>query len=94
MRTKGGEKLTSEEWAALCNTKLDADDSSLEVVKLLENTHDWYHTCYLWNIINLIAFVRVRTSAKLANKTVFFCQAIDVPEKPLDACSCSVCRSR
>ena len=85
MRTKGGAKLTNEEWVALCNTKLDMDHPALEVTTLLENTHNWYHTCYLWNIVNLIAFVRVRTSAKLAKKTVFFCQAIDDPDKPLNA---------
>jgi hypothetical protein len=83
MRTKGGAKLTDSEWLALCKTKLEDRTEDLTSAEFLEKTNDWYHTCNLWNIVNLIAFVRVRNAAKLAAKTMFYSQAVDLPDKPL-----------
>ena len=83
MRTKGSAKLTDSEWLALCKTKLEDRTEDLTSAEFLEKTNDWYHTCYLWNIVNLIAFVRVRTAAKLAAKTMFYSQAVNLPDKPL-----------
>ena len=83
MRAKGSAKLTDSEWLALCKTKLEDRTEELTSAEFLEKTNDWYHTCYLWNIVGLIAFVRVRTAAKLAAKTMFYSQANDLPDKPL-----------
>ena len=43
----------------------------LHIGSFAGKTNELYHTCYLWNIVSLIVFVRVRTAAKLAGKQCF-----------------------
>ena len=67
MRTPGGSTLTDTEWKRL--KKTNVDESTMDegqIHQIMMKTTDWYHSCYLWSIVNLTAY----TSAKLTAKKI------------------------
>ena len=75
MRTLGGKELSDSDWRALCATELGDDHSSVEKPDM----SDWYTTCYVWSVISMAAFLQARESARNAEKTLFYIQAVDLP---------------
>ena len=53
MRTVGGQPLSDSDWQALLATELDNDIPSAEKPDAI----GWYHTCYVWSVISMAAFV-------------------------------------
>ena len=39
----------------------------------------WYHTCYVWSVISMAAFLEARESARKAQKILFYVQTVDMP---------------
>ena len=79
MRTEGGQPLSESDWQALLATELADDTLSADK----PDVTGWYHTCYVWSIISMAAFVEARESARRAQKTLFYIQAVDVPQNLL-----------
>ena len=75
MRTVGGKSLSESDWQALLATELDNNTSSTEKPDLT----GWYHTCYVWSVISMAAFLEARESARIAQKQLFYLQAVDMP---------------
>ena len=71
MRTPGGKCLTREQWRALEETELTAEQPDVPA--------GWYHTCYCWSITSMASFLVARQSANRANQTLFYVQAVDAP---------------
>ncbi len=88
MRTPGGTSLTDGEWHALMATNVEAATMDEEAgQQLLTKTKNWYHSCYLWSIVNLAAYTSAKLSAKNSYHTLFYFQAVDsiqtAPRHPL-----------
>ena len=89
MRTVGGKALSPTDWKALLDN--EANDPGCSVAQPTP-PQGWYHTCYVWSIIAMASYVDARDSARLAQKTLFYVQAVDVitnysatcPEQPRD----------
>ena len=75
MRAVGGQPLAESDWQALLAT--ERADFTVSYDK--PDVTGWYHTCYVWSIISMAAFVEARESARIAQKTLFCIQAVDVP---------------
>jgi hypothetical protein len=75
MRTVGGQPLSDSDWQALLATELNNDTPSAEK----PDVTGWYHTCYVWSVIFMAAFMVTRESARKAKKTLFYIQAVDMP---------------
>ena len=75
MRAVGGQPLAESDWQALLAT--ERADFTVSADK--PDVTGWYHTCYVWSIISMAAFVEARESARIAQKTLFYIQAVDVP---------------
>ena len=75
MRTVGGQPLSNSDWQALLATELNDDTPSAEKPDL----SGWYHTCYVWSVISMAAFMETRESARKAQKTLYYIQAVDMP---------------
>ena len=75
MRVPGGRLLTDSEWQALLATELD--DHHPSAAK--PDVTGWYHTSYVWTVIAMSTFVQARESARSAQKTLFYIQAVDMP---------------
>ena len=73
MRTVGGKPLPDSDWNALLRTEFDSSSSSAEKPDIT----GWYHTCYVWSVITMAAFMVARESARTAQKTLFYIQAVD-----------------
>ena len=73
MRTVGGQPLSDSDWQALLATELDDDTPSAEK----PDVTGWYHTCYVWSVISMAAFVEARESARTSQKTIFYIQAVE-----------------
>ena len=73
MRTPGGARLTDNEWQALMATNVEAATMN-EAAKqeLMMKTRDWYHSCYLWCIVNMAAYTSAKPSAKASHHTLFY----------------------
>ena len=79
MRTVGGQALAESDWQVLLATELDNDtDSAAKPV-----TTGWCHTCYVWSVVSMAAFVGARESARTAQKTLFYTQAADMCLNPV-----------
>ena len=81
MRTPGGVRLTDSEWQALKQTNVEAatmDEASSQ--QLITKTRDWYHSCYLWSIVNLAAYTSAKLTARTTYHTLFYLQAVDTPK--------------
>ena len=70
MRTVGGTPLSDHDWQALLDTELDVPRPDV---------NGWYHTCYAWSIISMVAFIEARESARKAEKRLYYIQAVDLP---------------
>ena len=81
MRTPGGARLTDNEWQALMATHVEAATMN-EAAKqeLMMKTRDWYHSCYLWCIVNMAAYTSAKITAKASHHTLFYLQAVDSPK--------------
>ena len=75
MRTVGGQALSNSDWQALLSTE-HADEHGRDQ----PDVTGWYHTCYVWSIIFMAAFVVAKESAHMAHKPLFYIQAVDVPQ--------------
>ena len=75
MRTVGGLPLSESDWQALQATEIDNNISSAEK----PDVTGWYHTCYVWSVISMAAFLEARESARKAQKILFYVQAVDMP---------------
>ena len=72
MRTTGGVRLTDNEWNALKETNVEAAEMDEAAQKeILTKTKDWYHSCYLWCIVNMAAYTSAKLSAKASYHTLF-----------------------
>ena len=80
MRKQGGSKLTEEEWSLLQKTCVAEQCSQPAAEKI----QDWYHSCYLWAIVTMIAPMLAKLSAKRARRTLFVCQAVDKPNRAFE----------
>jgi hypothetical protein len=69
MRVPGGRALTEQQWQALKNTEVNAEQPDIPA--------SWYHCCYCWSVISLAAFMLARQSAREARQTLFYVQAVD-----------------
>ena len=79
MRQVGGQPLAERDWQALLATELDTQkDGAANPV-----TTGWYKTCYVWSIVSMAAFVEARESARTAQKTLYYIQAVDICTNPL-----------
>ena len=81
MRTPGGLALSDGEWQALKATNVNPenmDDGTVQ--ELLSKTQEWYHSCYLWSIVNMAAFTSSKQSASNTHHTLFYFQAVDTPK--------------
>ena len=75
MRAVGGQPLAESDWQSLLATErvdFAVSDDKPDVT-------GWHHTCYVWSIIPMAAFVEARESARTAQNTHFCIQAVDVP---------------
>jgi hypothetical protein len=73
MRTAGGQPLSNSDWKALLAAEVDNDAPTAEK----PDVSGWYHTCFLWSVISMASFVEARESARKAQKTLFYIQAVD-----------------
>ena len=81
MRTPGGVRLTEDEWQALVATNVQASTMDPEATQeLMTKTRNWYHSCYLWCIVNMAAYTSSKLTAKASHHTLFYFQAIDRPK--------------
>ena len=81
MRTPGGARLSDNEWKAVLATNVEAstmDEAAKQ--ELLTKTRDWYHSCYLWCIVNLAAYTTAKLSAQASHHTLLYLQAVDSPK--------------
>ena len=69
MRVPGGRALTEQQWQALKNTEVSAEQPDIPA--------SWYHSCYCWSVISMAAFMLARQSAREARQTLFYVQAVD-----------------
>ena len=69
MREFGGKSLSEEQWQALKNTQVSAEQPGIPAT--------WYHSCYCWSVISMAAFMLARQSAREARQTLFYIQAVD-----------------
>ena len=75
MRVPGGQPLPGSECRALLATELDNDSPSAAK----PDVAGWYHTSYVWSVIAMATSVEARESARIAQKTLFYIQAVDLP---------------
>ena len=81
MRTPGGARLTQNEWQALMATNVDASSmNEAAQQELLTKTRNWYHSCYLWCIVNMAAYTSAKLTAQASHHTLFYFQAVDSPK--------------
>jgi hypothetical protein len=71
MRTRGGKRLTSDQWQALLDTELSTERPDIPP--------GWYHSCYCWSITTMASFLVARQSANRNNQPIIYVQAIDEP---------------
>ena len=71
MRTPGGKALCTSDWQAL----LDTEDQC-GAAKPTAWT-EWYHTCYVWSVVTMAAFMQARQSARQQKKCLVYLQAVD-----------------
>ena len=76
MRTKGGKKLTDEQWQALMKTE-QRKELAADVGAARPDYSNYYHVCYCWSVITMASFMLARVSAKKAGQTLFYAQAVD-----------------
>ena len=88
MRTVGGKALSDSDWSAL--TATEANRSGGSVAQPHAPT-DWYHTCYVWSVIAMAAYVESRESARRAGATLFYVQAVDGRGRRLLGHQCLEC---
>jgi hypothetical protein len=69
MRVPGGRALTEQQWQALQDTAVSADQPDIPA--------SWYHSCYCWSVISMAAFMLARQSSREARQTLFYVQAVD-----------------
>ena len=81
MRTVGEKALAESDWQAVLNTESAPQSRSGENPAAM---HGWYHTCYVWSVVAMASFMQARQSARQANKTAVYMQAVDVIQN-LDA---------
>ena len=74
MRTTGGKALAESDWRALVDTGTRGAEKSPQQTA----TTGWYHTCYVWSVVAMASFMQARQSARQANKTAVYMQAVDV----------------
>ena len=67
MRTVGGLPLSENDWQALQATEIANNTSSAEK----PDVTGWYHTCYVWSVMSMAAFLEARESARKAQKIFF-----------------------
>ena len=78
MRTAGGLKLSQDEWQALLNTELDVEDVERDPEAFVTSTAGWFESSYLWSIVSMACYARATISARQAQQTLLYCQAVDV----------------
>ena len=79
MRTVGGQALAETDWQSLLETELRNDTCSADKPV----TTNSYHTSYVWSVVSMAAFVIARESARTAQKTLFYAQAVDTCLNPM-----------
>ena len=65
MRTKGGCKLTNDEWKAVARTEI-TKLTATERQRRLENTELWYQAAPTWATVTMAQALRSRASAQVA----------------------------
>ena len=78
MRTVIGQSLAETDWQALLGTELRNDTCSADKPV----TTNWYHTSYVWRVVSMAAFVIARESARTAQNTLGYTQAVDTCSNP------------
>ena len=78
MRHAGGKKLLDDEWQALLNTELDAEQLERDLEIFLSDSAGWFESSYLWSVVSMACCTRATISARQAEQTLFYCQAVDV----------------
>ena len=78
MREPGGKKLSDTEWQALLNTELDVEELERDPEAFISSTAGWFESCYLWSIVSMACYARATMSARQAQQTLLYCQAVDV----------------
>ena len=48
--------------------------------EIMTKTRDWYHSCYLWCIVNLAAYTSAKLTAQASHHMFFYLQAVDRPK--------------
>ena len=76
MRTLGGKALAECDWKALMDT--ESVGQSCSAGKPAVDTHEWYHTCYVWSVVSMASFLEARESARKSKNTLFYIQAVDI----------------
>ena len=78
MRTPGGRKLRHAQRQALVNTASGVGQPA-DTTAAQRTDPSWYHVCYCWSVITMVAFMLARVSAQKAGQTLFYVQAVDQP---------------
>ena len=81
MRQTNGAKLSEQEWQALLDTEVDAEQVERDPDAFLQDTHGWFESSYLWSIVSMACYSRAMASARQHKQTLFFCQAVDFSEQ-------------
>ena len=68
MRTPGGRALSEQQWQALMSTQIRAAQPDIPST--------WYHSCYCWSLIRMASYMFSRKSAREAQQTLFYAQAV------------------
>ena len=69
MRVPGGRPLTEQQWEAFKNTEISAQQPDIPA--------SWYHSCYCWSLVSIASYMISRKSAREAQQTLFYVQAVD-----------------
>ncbi|CAK0810016.1 unnamed protein product, partial [Prorocentrum cordatum] len=69
MWAPGGSALMEQQWQALKDTEVSAEQPDIPA--------SWYHSCYCWSVISMAAFMLAQQSAREAQQTLFYVQAVD-----------------
>ena len=73
--------MSAEEWDALMQTEVDATQLDRDASAFATKTSTWHEACYLWSVVSMIMYVRAKASSMDAKKRLYYCQAVDVPDR-------------
>ena len=78
MRIVGGQALSNRDWQALLATE-QAEGQAGDYTDFT----GWYHTCYVWSVTSMDAFMESRESARQMQRPLFYIQSVDTPQNLL-----------